>query len=633
MKATFKQKFQYFFDKTLSKGTVSLVVWLSIVTLLSVLFFAIIYLISGINFEDTGKLNFFEAFWQSLMRSLDPGTVAGDTLWTLRIIGIIVTITGIFIFSALIGILSAGLDAKLEELRKGRSLVLTEGHTLIIGWSAKIFHIISQIIIANENQKNPSIVILAQKDKVEMEDEIRDKIPDTKNTEIICRTGNALETTDLMIANPDEAKSIIILAPEDISENIHDIHVIKTILALTYNKDRKNKHYHIVAEIRDKENLEAGEIVGQDEVSIVFNRDIVSRITAQTSHQSGLSIIYMDLLCYEGDEIYLQNEPKLTSKTYKEAIFAYETSTVIGLKKSGKILINPPMDIIIDKDDEVIAISEDDDTVILSGKTNFDINQQAIVKKERVSSTKKEKNLILGWNSHAFMTISELDEYLSPNSELVIVHSDDISEIEFNNLQQKLNNQIVTIKKGDYSKRNVLLELDVPSFDNIIILANENKTPQVADAVTLLALIHLRNIAKENNKDINIISEMFDQKNRELAEVTEANDFIISHDLISRLLAQVSETKDIKTIFDILFDSEGSEIYLKNAADYIELNKNVNFYTVLESASFKNETAIGYRIMKYAFDAEKNYGIVVNPNKNREIKFSEEDKIIVLSED
>jgi hypothetical protein len=341
----------------------------------------------------------------------------------------------------------------------------------------------------------------------------------------------------------------------------------------------------------------------------------------------------MDLLCYEGDEIYLQNEPKLTSKTYKEAIFAYETSTVIGLKKSGKILINPPMDIIIDKDDEVIAISEDDDTVILSGKTNFDINQQAIVKKERVSSTKKEKNLILGWNSHAFMTISELDEYLSPNSELVIVHSDDISEIEFNNLQQKLNNQTITVKKGDYSKRNVLLELDVPSFDNIIILANENKTPQVADAVTLLALIHLRNIAKENNKDINIISEMFDQKNRELAEVTEANDFIISHDLISRLLAQVSETKDIKTIFDILFDSEGSEIYLKDATDYIELNKNVNFYTVLESASFKNETAIGYRIMKYAFDAEKNYGIVINPNKNQEIKFSEEDKIIVLSED
>ncbi len=633
MKTTFKQRFKYFFDKTLSKGTVSLVVWLSIVTFLSVLFFALIYLIVGIKFEDTGELNFFEAFWQSFMRSIDPGTVAGDTIWTLRIIGIIVTITGIFIFSALIGILSAGLDAKLEELRKGRSLVLTENHTLIIGWSAKIFHIISQLVIANENQKNPSIVILAQMDKVEMEDEIRDKIADTKNTEIICRTGNALETNDLTIANPDSAKSIIILAPDYVPENIHDIHIIKTILALTYNKNRQNNNYHIVAEIRDKENLEAAEIVGQDEVSIIFNRDIVSRITAQTSHQSGLSIIYMDLLCYEGDEIYLQNEPKLTGKTYKDTLFAYETSTVIGLKKENKILINPPMDLIVEKNDEIIAISEDDDTVILSGKTNFDIKNEIIIKKEHISSTKLEKNLILGWNSHAFMTIIELDEYLAENSELVIVHSDEISDIEIDELHQKLRNQKVTVKKGDYSKRNVLLGLNIADFDNIIILANENKSPQVADAITLLALIHLRNIAKENNKEMNIISEMYDQKNRELAEVTEANDFIISHDLISRLLAQVSETKDIKTIFDILFDSEGSEIYLKDATDYIKPNVETNFYTVLESAALKNETAIGYRIMKYAFDTDKNYGITINPNKSQTITFSEQDKIIVLAED
>ncbi len=588
----------------------------------------------GIRFEDTGRLDFWEAFWQSFMRALDPGTVAGDTIWALRIVGVIVTISGIFILSSLIGILSAGLDAKLEELRKGRSVVLTQNHTLIIGWSAKIIHIIQQLIVANENQKKASIVILSEKDKTEMEDEIKDKIRDTKTTEIICRTGNALEFTDLKIVNPNEAKSIIILTPENLSEELYDVHVIKTILALTYNKDRKQDKYHIVAEIKEKDNLDAAETAGGDEVSLIFSKDVISKITAQTSHQSGLSIIYMDLLAYEGDELYLQKQPELVGKTYKELLFAYETSTVIGVKKAnGKIFINPPMDIIFEHDDEVIAISEDDDTVILSGKTEFNVANDLIIDKEAVTSVHEENNLILGWNSKAPEIISEIDNYVAKGSLTTVIARTYPDEYVVKSLESKLKNQKLELKIADYSKRDLLLSIDIEKYQNIIILANDDVSVQLADAITLMTLIHLRNISKTLGKKFNIISEMFDQKNRELAEVTEADDFIISHDFISRILAQVSETKDIKSILDILFESEGSEIYLKDVEDYVKTDVEMNFYTVLESASRKGHTALGYRIVKYAYNSDKNYGIKVNPNKSEKIKFSPGDKIIVLAED
>jgi len=634
MKASFKQKFTYFFDNTLTKGTKAIVVWLSIVTLILVLFFSLIYLVIGVKFEDSGQLNFFEAFWQSLMRSLDPGTVAGDTIWILRIVGIIVTISGIFILSSLIGILSSGLESKLDDLRKGRSIVLTKGHTLIIGWSPKIFHIIEELIIANENQSKPSIVILSKKDKVEMDDEINDKIADKKNTKIICRTGDALEDVDLQIVNPDEAKSIIILTPEELDDNLHDIHVIKSILSLIYNNSRQNKKYHIVTEIKNKDNLEAAEIAGGDEVSLIFSKEIVSKITAQTCHQSGLSIVYMDLLDYEGDEIYLQQQPELVGKTFKELLFAYETSSVLGIKKhTGTILINPPMDSIFEQGDSVIAVSEDDDTVILSGKMEFSISENVIKNGERISSIKKENNLILGWNSKGWNIINEMDEYLKEGSNTDIVVNFEVDYKEFEALKAKLINQKLEIKEGDYSKRPLLLQLEIEKYNNIIVLANEKVSAQIADAFTLITLIHLRQIAKESNKKFNIISEMFIQKNRELAEITEADDFIISHDFISRILTQVSENKDIKFIFDYLFDSEGSEIYLKDAGIYIEIGKPVNFYTVLEAASRKNEIAFGYRITADSNNKEKNYGIVINPNKSDMITFSEGDKIIVLSED
>src|SRR5207244_631938 len=126
-------------------------------------------------------------------------------------------------------VLSNSMSDKLEELRKGRSPVLETEHTLILGWSSKIFPIISEIVVANENRKNPRIVILADKDKVEMEDEIKSKAGNTRNTKVICRSGNPIDLDDIDLVNPNGARSVIILAPET---DEPDIHVIKTILAI-----------------------------------------------------------------------------------------------------------------------------------------------------------------------------------------------------------------------------------------------------------------------------------------------------------------------------------------------------------------------------------------------------------------
>ncbi|MDF1550532.1 MAG: hypothetical protein P1P88_22110 [Bacteroidales bacterium] len=629
--STFSQRFRYFFDNTLSRGTISIISWLAVLSFILVLLFALIYSLSGLHMEGEGEMGFFEALWQSLMRSVDPGTVAGDSGWTFRLVGLLVTIGGIFILSTLIGVLSSGLDDKLQELRKGRSLVMESGFTLILGWSPKIIHIIEQLIIANENQKKPRIVILAEKDKVEMEDEIRDNIHTRKNTKIICRTGNPLNIVDLQIVNPNEAKSIIVLSPA--IEN-SDTHVIKSVLAITHNPKRKTGKYHIVAEIKDKVNLEAAQLVGKDEALFVITPDLTARITAQTSRQAGLSIIYMQLLCYEGDEMYFKQEPILNGKTYKQAIFAYDTSAVLGfMNKDGMVKINPPMSTVLTSNDKILAISEDDDTIILSGLEDFKIKNEVIVENRHQSSIYKEKNLVLGWNQKGRTIIKELDKYVGPGSELHIVSEMAVEDKKIFDLQSVLINQNVTFESGNIADSSTLSRIDVTSFDNIIILSYNHIDPQEADAKTLISLLHIRNFAEKNNKKVNIVSEMFDQNNRELAAVTKADDFIISDNLISRMLAQLSETRDLKKVFDDLFDADGSEIYLKNVEEYVNTGVSVSFYTVLESASIKNETAIGYRQVKYAHDVDKNYGIFINPVKSELITFEEGDKVIVLAED
>src|SRR5690606_124220 len=82
--------------------------------------------------------------------------------------------------------------------------------------------------------------------------------------------------------------------------------------------------------------------------------------------------------------------------------------------------------------------------------------------------------------------------------------------------------------QGDTTSRAMLESLDVPSFDHIIVLAyKETLDAQRADAKTLVTLLHLREIGENAGTELNIVSEMLDDRNREIAEVTKADDFIV----------------------------------------------------------------------------------------------------------
>ena len=156
---------------------------------------------------------------------------------------------------------------------------------------------------------------------------------------------------------------------------------------------------------------------------------------------------------------------------------------------------------------------------------------------------------------------------------------------------------------------------------------------QRADAKTLITLLHLRDIAEKLGVELNVVSEMLDDRNRELAEVTNADDFIVSEKLVSLMLSQVSENEQLTDVFGILFDSTGSEIYLRPAELYIKPGVDVDFYTVLEAARRVGETALGYRVEKNAHNADINYGVHLNPLKSDKIAFQPGDKIIVLAEE
>ena len=620
-KPTFRDRFHYFFDNTMSKGVVALIGWLAVAMCLLIVLTSIVIWAAGVATESS----LVEQMWAYLVRVLG-GTK--ELPWSLRLATLIVVLGGIFVMSSLISLLTTGFRSKLNSLRKGRSRVIENDHTIILGWSEGIFTIISELIVANENRRRSCIVILCHKDKVEMEDQIREKVGDTGRTRIICRTGNPTTILDLDNVNLDSAKSIVIVS----EENDSSANSLKTILAIINRPNRRLEPYHIVANIHKSDDLPVGKIIGKEEVELVHVSGLIARIEAQSCRQSGLSMVYTELLDFDGDEIYFQSESKAIGKTYGETILSYENSAVIGVFSNGRVQINPHKEQIIQEGDEIIAISKDDDTVVISAQIKPSIDRQ-VIHNIPPSDVKPEALVILGWNSRGPIVMHDLASYLAPNSTVKLVIPSGTKEIEFNQQSITQKNITVDVQEGDITNREVLEGIGLDLVDHVVVFScMDEHGYQEADSRTLVTLVHLRDIRDKTNDHFTIVSEILDVRNRELLELNQADDFILSERLVSLAMAQISENKELGPLFTEIFQPEGSEIYFKPVTNYVTVDDPLNFFTIVNAALERNETAIGYRQLSCANDADRNYGLVINPKKSDYVDYAETDQIIVFSE-
>ncbi|PKQ27004.1 MAG: potassium transporter TrkA [Actinobacteria bacterium HGW-Actinobacteria-4] len=615
-----QSRFRYWFDNLMSRGTGALVAVLAAVVLLIVIVDAIVILLLNVRLDGVEEdEQVLEVFWVNLLRTLSADDIAPDNGWGYRLAMLAITVAGVFIAATLIGIISGGFNDKVEQLRKGRSAVLESEHTLILGWNSKVVPLVQELSLANQSRRRPAIVVLAEREKVEMEDEIRAKVPDTLGTRVVCRTGDPLDQGDLLLVNPFGARSIIILGDEQHSDP--DVRAIKTALALTHHPERPERKLHVVGQVRNSGNAEVATLVGKDEVSWIFATEKFGQITAQTSRQPGLSNVYTELLSFEGCEIYFSDQPSLYGKTYGEVLFAFAESAVLGLTHEGSVIMNPESSHVYAEGEKLVLFAEDDSSIAVSLPQLPDADAlQPPVPHEQPP----EHTLVLGFNKRVPNMLKELDEYVADGSTVTIV-----SEVPVVDLVE-LQHSTVSVVEGNTARRSTLLNLDATAFDHAIVVAyRDDMSVQDADAKTLVTLLQLREIVKEKGATLNVVSEMLDDRNRRLAEVTQTDDFIVSDHLISLMMAQISEHELLADVFDALFGAAGSEVYLRPASWYVKPGVEVDFYTVVAAALAQHETAVGFMcVASDVGDAD----VVINPHKATKRAFGPGDRIVVLAE-
>ncbi|MBK5231735.1 MAG: potassium transporter TrkA [Thermoleophilia bacterium] len=631
--ATRRQRLRYAFDNVMSRGTPALILALAILTVALIAVFALIIQVFSLGPDQTGPHSGVvgETFY-TLLHALDPGTIANDGgTWRFLLVMLLVTFGGLLIFSALIGVISTGLDARFQDLRKGRSLVIEKDHTLILGWGKPVFTILSELDIACEGEKDPVAVVLSETDKVEMDDTLRERL-DLKNLRVVTRTGSPIDLDDLALVRPELACSTIVLAPEDESEP--DSHVIKSILALTQILGDRNPNRGIVAEISDPANLAPARLAGGERAVLLDRRETVAKLLVQAARQTGISIAVQELLDFDGHEIYIEESPELAGQTFGAALLALEDCAVIGLlDNEHRVEINPPSERVIAPGEKLIAIAEDD--VVLERRTaTAEVFDEAQIVDLVADPPVAERVLILGWNGGAPSVIEHFDAFLDEGSEIEVVLEPGVEILPGEESISRRCRAKIDFRRARTTDRSVLDSLNLEQTDHVMVLAcSDELDAQRADARTLVTLLHLREIEQSLTSGYSIVTEMVDERSRQLAQVAHVDDVIVSENIISLLFAQISQNRHLADVFTQLFSPEGSEIYLKPANRYAVAGTKVTFATLVEAARRQGECAIGYRSATGAVENPADYGMTVNPPKSARFEIQPEDCLIVLAED
>ncbi len=628
---TLGDRFRYAFDALMARGAWALILWHLLIALAVVFAVSVLVFLCGeVPVDADGvPLGFASVYWMTLMHAIDPGTITGDESSPgLRTLMMVATIGGIILIGSLVAVLVASATERFDALRRGHSRVLERDHTLVLGWSRQIFTIVSELVLANGNRKDACIVVFADQDKLWMDNEVRTRLRDTRRTRIVVRAGDPTDPETLDLVAPEHARAIIVLAPEDTSD---DTQVIRTLLAVGRTTPAEGRKQHIVTEIRDPRNIAVARLTGTRRTEVLEIGDLIAKIAVQTCLHAGLSVVYEELLGFAGDEIYFVDAAPLVGHDFARALHQFEDCTVLGLcSAEGVVQLKPAMDRVITTGERIILVADDDDRATVRPWSGA-VDEHAIVASPASTRT-PQRTLILGWNARVPAIVRGIDAYVAAGSTVLVVSTDPAAGPALAELAAGLEHVALTQHVGDISDRRVLDELDPRAWHHVMVLPDDRITAATdADAQVLVALLHLRDLAPGAQRPFTIVSEMRDVRSRDLAEAARADDFIVSDRFIGLLLAQVAENADLAAVFADLFDPEGAEIYLRAAADYVALDREIDVHTLVAAAARREEIVLGVRLAPRATPGFRS-GILLNLKKSSRLTLTAADQIVLLAE-
>ncbi|XP_010681890.2 probable ion channel SYM8 isoform X3 [Beta vulgaris subsp. vulgaris] len=592
------------------------------------LLFATIFLIGfgGLALYAVSDNSLAEALWLSWTFVADSGNHADRVGVGPRIVSVSISAGGMLIFAMMLGLISDAISEKVDSLRKGKSEVIESNHVLILGWSDKLGSLLKQLAIANKSLGGGVVVVLAERDKEEMEMDIGKLEFDFMGTSVICRSGSPLILADLKKVSVSKARAIIVLASDENSDQ-SDARALRVVLSLTGVKE--GVRGHVVVELSDLDNEPLVKLVGSELVETVVAHDVIGRLMIQCALQPGLAQIWENILGFENAEFYIKRWPQLNGMCFEDVLLSFPDAVPCGVKvaaKSGKIILNPEDDYIIKEGDEILVIAEDDDTYAPGTLPKV---RRGLCPMTHDPPRYPEKILFCGWRRDIEDMIMVLEALLARGSELWM-----FNEVPEKERERKLTDGGLDIpslrniklvhRVGNAVIRRHVEALPLEAFDSSKRLPCRDTKSSNLQYPAFCHSSWIREMQKASDKSI-VISEILDSRTRNLVSVSRISDYVLSNELVSMALAMVAEDKQINRVLEELFAEKGNEMCIRPAEFYLHDQEELCFFDVMIRGRQRQEIVIGYRLADSDHD-------VINPSKKAEPRrWSVGDIFVVIS--
>ncbi|KAG6969574.1 hypothetical protein JG687_00003143 [Phytophthora cactorum] len=573
---------------------------------------------------------FGETVWDSWTYMADTGSHTSLAQDGLRVVGVLTTLVGILYFSVVMGFVVDGIRDKLDTLKKGKSIVAEEKHT---------------ISLANASEHGGVIVVLAEMDKEELEAELESQMrkEELRGTRVIFRTGTPLLSVDLLKVSAHRAKSIIIMANSTGDADRSDAAVLRTVLSL---KTLPELTGHIVAELRDIDNDPLVRLVGGEEVEILVSHDIIGRLVLMSARSPGLARVYSSLLGFEGNEFYFKEWPECIGVPFGGLTERFPNAIPMGIKrKSGEVFICPNLDLILEKEDQILVLAEDDDTYKACPPVSIEVGKAPPLP---VKLPTRERILMCGWRRDVRDMIQLLDAVVEPGTELHIICEEPIHLrnkllLEGGLTVENLKNIKLVHYVGNTAIRRQLEKIPWHAFTSIMILSDQSREMDImhSDSHSLASLLLIRDLQARSSSRNSVIqgapgyckciSEILDPRTQRTistsATILTLSEFIQSNELVSCILAMISESRDVRVILDELLGPQGAFFEVESSARYCEPYEQVSFWQLAKRAMVQGDILCGYQVR----GAEET---VLNPgSKHLPQSWGDMDMIVIRNED
>ena len=600
---SFKERFQYWFDNRMAKGSRTLIELLLLSSVIIVLLLVILMTVLSREGSFFGNLwNGFVTLINAWMPEYDPSDPPNLVV---LLFTAMIAIVGILFTSILIGIVTTSIEEKVVSLRKGNSAILEKDHSVILGFTPGEYTLLREIILSFG--KEPGVIVVAAlDDKEEMEEMIFENVEIPKHLKVICRSLDIYDPIDLQRLALKQAEEIIVNpAPNE--------EVTKILLALGSFIEETDPVRISAILYKDEYRLPES-YARKHRMYTLQTNDTIAKMIARSCIQPGLSQVLVEVFDFKGNDFYLERIAGVAGMTFEQLSLALDGASPLGYMRCGKLFLNPPGKDTLEEEDRIVIFSPEKDSWKLGDAQPAELPEKRMADQTVLKQTTKV--CIIGNNKSLKVILRELPFSVK---EVMLVNSG-IGEETMEVLRKTFSEIELSVSDYKTLDEEVLVSL-VRNYSHVILLSRHLEDMDEDDMLTCFLLLQLRDIRERYQIDFNITAEMRTEFNQNLISDDDYTDFIVASNMAARFLAQLSQNNELLPLFSEILSNQGNEIQLIRAKDIGAVG---SFTTAqLRRLSLVN----GYVFMGY-LGAEGEY--CFNPPLEAGVTLGEQEHLILI---